>query len=186
MDSFVKTEYGSPRSGGRYVYVYDPRSGLSGYTRGNLDIAFPNEDERRAFKNIVEDNLTSIKSEQYPNGLSLLGVGGSLSDKPQKAWLSPVPNTPKGTYSIVTQNEFGEIIPLFVDVEGEDGKTETQWLGFDKGDTEAFRKQAAADLKAEAQENQIAQAEREAEREEADKIAATIPLAPYASSIGSR
>lgn len=186
LDSFVKTEYGSPRSGGRYVYVYDPRSGLSGYTRGNLEITFPNEDERRAFKNIVEDNLTSIKSEQYPNGLSLLGVGGSLSDKPQKAWLSPVPNTPKGTYSIVTQNEFGEIIPLFVDVEGEDGKTETQWLGFDKGDTEAFRKQAAADLKAEAQENQIARTEREAELKEADEIAATIPLAPYASSIGSR
>lgn len=184
LDSFVKTEYGESRGVDRFVY--DSRSGVSGYTRGNLDITFPNEDERRAFTAIVEDTLRSIESDEYPNGLSLLGVGGSMSDKPQKAWLSPVPDAPRGTYSIVTRDEFGEVIPLFVDVEDEDGKTETQWLGFDKSDTEEFRQQAAADLKAQAQEDQIARTEREALLKEAEEIAATIPLPPYASSIGSR
>lgn len=150
LDNFVDRSYGKRRGEDRFVY--DPISGWSGYTRGNLELAFPDGGERSEFIRIVDDHVRGLVDvDEYPNGLTLTGAGQGLS-APKKAWLSPVPDAPLGMYTLVTTSNTGLVIPVILD--GEDGP---EWIGFSRGDTEPYRIKKAEELKAEAARLQAAE-----------------------------
>jgi len=164
LDNYVSRRYGKARAADRYVF--DPLSGFNGYTRGNLSVAFPDNEERNAFIDVVEETLSSVKGEAYPNGLSLIGAGGLRADRPQKAWLTPTPNQPAGIYTVVTRDQFGNMIPVIADMpvgDPREGKTELTWIEFTREDTADYRRKVEAERAAEIERLQLEKSQRDEE-----------------------
>lgn len=129
VEQYVDQIYGDKRSQDRFVY--DPLYGRTGYTRGNLNIAFPDDGERTYFKQAVEDFLT-------PKGYSLFGAGGRTGQY-TKAFLIPSADMP-GEYLVGVERN-GEIRTLVLEENGEMFMPQ-----FGKDDTKPYRDEQAADL----------------------------------------